>query len=259
MTGWVDGLATDIGGRVARAAPHCRGFRLLRVRPPVPIAHQRLQHYCNITATTVLQRHCNITATLLLRRPWPPLLPWLQVRDKLVAVCLARGVVFRYNASVEGLQLLQPEPEAATTAAAAAAEEPQMASTATAAAGTPEEAPAGPGGTSAGGDEGSVRRRKKGRGPRAAGAPTVAAADACSPASHSDAPFKARWLCRLGDGTEHVTDKLVRTSPRGLCLKANPIRKTPRRRHHLHNPKAYIAGQKQARRMRLRLTPGRIW
>eukprot|EP00198_Chlamydomonas_reinhardtii_P005105 XP_001694441.1 predicted protein [Chlamydomonas reinhardtii] len=80
----------------------------------------------------------------------------LQVRDRLVAACEARGVQFIYNASVEGF-----------VAAAAAA----------------------------------PKRSKKGKG-KGQGAVAAAAGDA-------QPPPPTKWLCRLRDGTEHITDKLI--------------------------------------------------
>ncbi|EFJ44188.1 hypothetical protein VOLCADRAFT_106515 [Volvox carteri f. nagariensis] len=185
-----------------------------------------------------------------------------EVRDRLVAACQARGVVFKYNASVEGLQLLQtPQEEDGNVhvpppAVAAAAEPPQgpvsepavseaatvggVAGAAAAVEVVEEDlgavrrasaAAAGPagvdgvsggggGGGGAGGGEKGVgggsgaRKGKKGRGPRISGAELAVAvaaaeAEAAAASSTTNATAQARWLCRLQDGTEHVTDKLV--------------------------------------------------
>ncbi|GLC46001.1 hypothetical protein PLESTB_001029100 [Pleodorina starrii] len=167
-----------------------------------------------------------------------------EVRDRLVAACLARGVEFKYNASVEGLQLLQPEASEAAAAATAGAAMQAAAAASTAPSGGKQEqqqqlteggaeeaarrCAGGAEGSGASGDEsssgggddgggsggGATRRGKKGRGRKAGGADATAGAGAGVGAvgtAADDAPVRAAalWLCRLGDGTEHVTDKLI--------------------------------------------------
>ncbi|KAG2490098.1 hypothetical protein HYH03_011404 [Edaphochlamys debaryana] len=159
-----------------------------------------------------------------------------EVRDKLVAACLSRGVSFRYGASVEGLQPLtltppQPPPsgspalegngtaEAPAPASASASEaagssggsggdgsDGEAASRTASGAGASSSGPAveGVDGAAGSGAGGAARGKKKGKGGR--GAKGGAAAEA---AADQPPPPRTRWLCRLQDGTEHVTDKLI--------------------------------------------------
>ncbi|GLI62363.1 hypothetical protein VaNZ11_004982 [Volvox africanus] len=192
-----------------------------------------------------------------------------EVRDRLVAACVARGVVFKYNASVEGLQLLQPEVDAdagrrqtaasetvAPVVIGVAAAVPQLAPTmpngavATTASEGSQEGSAGDGGDGGvhssgfglaserirdrsgegevvaacrstsdavsgpadprvtGGAAAMPRRSKKARGPRASDDPSVASGAALGPPDVATAAG-SRWLCRLRNGSEHVTDKLI--------------------------------------------------
>ncbi|KXZ54090.1 hypothetical protein GPECTOR_5g195 [Gonium pectorale] len=148
-----------------------------------------------------------------------------EVRDKLVAACLARGVTFQYNASVEGLQPLTPPAlPAATPAGETAAAARSSAAVDHAAEGNTSDADgdvdsdggtdavrrasgaaAGTSAAVAGADDaaaaasagaGGKKRGKKGRGPRSASAATAP-------------PPPTRWLCRLQDGREHETDKVI--------------------------------------------------
>lgn len=168
----------------------------------------------------------------------------LQVRDRLVAACEARGVQFIYNASVEGfVQLQDQQPQhqhqqhqqqlpldapamgaaaAAQAAAAAAAAGPDGADVTAAADRCASGAEAGtsePGavGTEVAAAAAAPKRSKKGKG-KGQGAVAAAAGDA-------QPPPPTKWLCRLRDGTEHITDKLVRavgSSPQtyGVTLQA---------------------------------------
>ncbi|KAG2453062.1 hypothetical protein HYH02_002395 [Chlamydomonas schloesseri] len=141
-----------------------------------------------------------------------------EVRDRLVAACEARGVQFIYNASVEGLvQLAEPQQQrvqqqqqqqqqqppsdlvasgavAAEADAACAAD--RRASGAEAGTSQPEGA-----GTDAAAATPAPKRGKKGKG-KGRGGSASATAD-------GPPPPPTKWLCKLKDGTEHVTDKLV--------------------------------------------------
>ncbi|GIL91209.1 hypothetical protein Vretifemale_18904, partial [Volvox reticuliferus] len=196
-----------------------------------------------------------------------------EVRDRLVAACMARGVAFKYNASVEGLQLLRPEAdvdtctqtvvlEAVAPVVVGAATAPlplaplvsnRPADTATASGavedGSVEDmadggmtgssfglafersreprgegevvtacrttsgaaaGPADPRATNGGGGGAAAtsRRSKKARGPRAGDDSALASGAAARPEDAATAA-RTRWLCRLRDGSEHVTDKLI--------------------------------------------------
>ncbi len=147
----------------------------------------------------------------------------LQVRDKLIEACRARGVTFRYNASVEGLRPLvseQPEQQQPQQQQIQQVHEQQEA--------IPEAEPqqlqqqeqlqppvqaiaeSGQGEAEAGaGGEGEGRQRRKGKG-RGKGRGRREGAGSDSEAEEEERRRRAvRWVCRLQDGTEHVTDKVV--------------------------------------------------
>lgn len=208
-------------------------------------------------------------------RPTPPRLNLgfaLQVRDKLVAACLARGVTFRYNASVEGLRQLLPrhgddhaagagdhaadlrpsssEPAADPAAASTVGRDPAAAT----AARQPEaEAEAGV----APGEEGSTSGRAASEGRPARGKRRHGSSRSSSQLSGVKAapPAPTQWLCRLQDGSEHVTDKLVgawdwRSGGPGRCEGACVLFT-----RHTHEVGAALA----ARRARVFLLADGVW
>ncbi|GFR47749.1 hypothetical protein Agub_g9514 [Astrephomene gubernaculifera] len=183
-----------------------------------------------------------------------------EVRDKLVAACLARGVTFRYDASVEALQpLLQSPPppplheEQQQQQEQQQQEQQQQGLTQLQLQGQGQQQGTGQGqhplgavvdgdgdradmavrqhqlgsgGEAAGpshsrdGSQGSSssstnsggavakRGKKARRGPRE-NPVAAAASDAVAAAAAPAAGATTRWLCRLRDGSEHVTDKLI--------------------------------------------------
>lgn len=158
--------------------------------------------------------------------------------------CRARGVTFRYNASLEGLRPLVVEqqplpqqqqhnhehqealPEAEQQQQGQQQEQLQTPLQAAAEAGQ------GEAGAGAGGEAGARQRRKgKGRG-KGRGRRESSGSD--SEAEEEERRRRAvRWVCQLQDGTEHVTDKVVGGEPWGGRASMCSRRRSPLRSHSL--------------------------
>jgi hypothetical protein len=123
-----------------------------------------------------------------------------EVRDKLVRACLARGVEIKYNASLEGLRPLD----------SSALDNEQPATTATRSQSPEDGMKTQPSEVSAGrveqGSPGSSQQGTTRQGQGKGGQPRTRRRN-------------PGWVCKLADGSEHKTDRLV--SGQGGVLLAN--------------------------------------
>jgi hypothetical protein len=211
---------------------HSRHATHTWLRPAcLPTASQRTEPTSRIAAATLSRAGPDAR-----RLPWPRPFRPAQVRDKLVSACQARGVQFLYDASVEAIEpLAQLQSTAAGGEDSSSRGSPQ-AEPATAAAGD-EGAHARHGSETAGGDApasstsaadeapaGRSRRCKRGRGLSRAEV-AEAGGGGGGPLAEDGRP-RTRWLCRLRDGREHVSDRLVRGA--GLARACVVAKSAPR-------------------------------